>query len=90
MVLNSVSCFIINVSDPFFSLRYSISSLRELTYEKFSPVGESVVSASLFYAFISAKNACVRRLNSSTSSFLKDWSSSFILKPSPQLLLFGM
>ena len=26
------------------------------------------------------KNACVRPLNSSTSSFLKDWSSSFILK----------
>ena len=36
------------------------------------------------------KNACVRRLNSSTSSFLKDWSSSFILKASLQVLFFGM
>ena len=59
-------------------------------YEECSSVGASVVSASLFNEFISAKNACVRRLNSSTSSFLKDWSSSFILKASLQVLFIGM
>ena len=49
-----------------------------------------VVSTSLFNKFISAKNTCVIRLNSSTSSFLKDWSSSFVLKASLQVLFFGM
>ena len=47
-----------------------------------SVVGASGVSTSLFNEFISEKNSCVRRLNFSISSFLKDWSSFFTMKAS--------
>ena len=91
MVLISVSCcFIINAFALLSSLRYSFSLLIELMKEECSSVGASVVSASLFNELISVENACVRGLNSSTSSFLKDSSSFFILKASIQVLFFGM
>ena len=56
--------------------------------EEFFFVSVFVVSTSLFSEIISANNSCVRRLDSSTSSFLKDWSSSFVLKASLQVIFF--
>ena len=89
----------------YFFERYILSSLdacsnREFIYWWFINFPEwlndvLVISTpgfktSLFKEFISAKNACVRRWSFSISSFLKDWSSTSILKASLQVLFFGI
>ena len=53
-------------------------------------IGASGVSTSLFNKPISAKNICVTGLNFLTSWLWKNWSSSFILKVSLQVLFFSM